>query len=71
MNQRRYIMNDCVDQFKENEETGLLDVMDEAIIQGDAQAYVKATFKAVVDEKKVANMMDVKATRLTGIGVID
>ena len=29
-------MIDCVDQFKENKETGLLDVMDGAIMQGDA-----------------------------------
>ena len=68
-------MNDCVEQFRKNQESGLLgsvglSEMDEAIAKGDASEFVRATFNAV-DEKKVVNILDAKATRLPGKKVID
>ena len=46
--------------------------MDEAIERNDPQGFVKATFDNVVnDQRKVVDMFERKATRLTGIPVID
>ena len=67
-------MNNLVQQFRKNKREGLANLpkMDEAIERNDPQGFVKATFDNVVnDQRKVVDMFERKATRLTGIPVID
>ena len=67
-------MNNLVQQFRKNKREGLANLtkMDEAIARNDPQGFVKATFDNVVnDQRKVVDMFERKATRLTGIPVID
>ena len=67
-------MNNLVQQFRKNKREGLANLtkMDAAIERNDPQGFVKATFDNVVnDQRKVVDMFERKATRLTGIPVID
>lgn len=67
-------MNNVCQQIRKNEREGLANLtkMNEAIERNDPQGFVKATFDNVVnDERKVVDMFERKATRLTGIAVID
>ena len=67
-------MNNVCQQIRKNKREGLANLtkMNEAIERNDPQGFVKATFDNVVnDERKVVDMFERKATRLTGIPVID
>ena len=67
-------MNNVCQQIRKNKREGLANLtkMNEAIERNDPQGFVKATFDNVVnDERKVVDMFERKATRLTGIAVID
>lgn len=67
-------MNNVCQQIRKNKREGLANLtkMDEAIERNDPQGFVKATFDNVVnDQRKVVDMFERKATRLTGIPVID
>ena len=67
-------MNNVCQQIRKNEREGLANLtkMNEAIERDDPQGFVKATFDNVVnDQRKVVDMFERKATRLTGIAVID